>query len=136
MRYRDDFGFELKISPAVDIGKCLVPPLILQPYVENAIGHGLAPKTGEKKLWLEIAKKDHSVVFAIRDNGVGRRFSKKVNHIKDQKHESMAMELTRKRINLAGENLSADNKIEIIDIEESGQSLGTEVRFKLPIQTT
>jgi len=46
------------------------------------------------------------------------------------------MELTRKRINLAGENLSADNKIEIIDIEESGQSLGTEVRFKLPIQTT
>jgi len=136
MRYRDDFGFELKISPAVDIGKCLVPPLILQPYVENAIGHGLAPKTGEKKLWLEIAKKDHSVVFAIRDNGVGRRFSKKVNHIKDQKHESMAMELTRKRINLAGENLSADNKNEIIDIEESGQSLGTEVRFKLPIQTT
>jgi len=133
MRYRDDFGFEVKISPGVDVDKWQVPPLILQPYVENAIGHGLAPKTGEKKLLVGIAKSDHGISFSIRDNGVGRSFSKKMNHLKDQKHESMAMELTRKRIDLAGDSKTADETIEIIDLAESGQSRGTEVRFRLPL---
>lgn len=133
MRYRDDFGFEVKISPGVDIEKWLVPPLILQPYVENAIGHGLAPKSGEKKLLVEIAKSGDSISFSIRDNGVGRSFSKKTDHFKDQKHESVAMELTRKRINLAGDTKTANENIEIIDIEEAGQPRGTEVRFRLPI---
>jgi LytS/YehU family sensor histidine kinase len=103
--------------------------------VENAIGHGLAPKTGVKKLLVEIAKSGNNISFTIRDNGVGRSFSKKISNLKDSKHKSVAMELTRKRINLAGENKASDENIEIIDIEEAGQPLGTEVRFKLPVQT-
>jgi hypothetical protein len=133
MRYRDDFGFELKIAQGVDIEKLMVPPLILQPYVENAIGHGLAPKTGDKKLLVGIEKSGHNISFTIRDNGVGRSFSKKF--LNDSKHKSVAMELTRKRINLASENKTGDKNIEIIDIEEAGQPAGTEVRFTLPVQT-
>ena len=135
MRYREDFGFEIKIFPGVDIENWLVPPLILQPYVENAIGHGLAPKTGEKKLLIEIAKSGNTISFTIRDNGVGRSYSKKFSNLKNEKHKSVAMELTQKRIDLASENETDDENIEIIDIEESGKALGTEVRFKLPIQT-
>lgn len=135
LRYRDDFGFDLKIAQGVEIEKWLVPPLILQPYVENAIGHGLAPKTGLKKLLVEIAKSGNNISFTIRDNGVGRSFSKNISNLKDSKHKSVAMELTRKRINLAGENKTSDKDIEIIDIEEAGQPLGTEVRFKLPVRT-
>jgi LytS/YehU family sensor histidine kinase len=135
MRYRDDFGFELNIETGVETHRWLVPPLILQPYVENAIGHGLAPKTGVKKLLVEIAKSGNNISFTIRDNGVGRSFSKKISNLKDSKHKSVAMELTRKRINLAGENKTGDENIEIIDLEEAGQPLGTEVRFKLPIRT-
>ena len=135
MRYRDDFGFDLNIAPGVEIEKLLVPPLILQPYVENAIGHGLAPKTGVKKLEVEITKSGKNISFTIRDNGVGRSFSKKISNLKDKNHKSVAMELTRKRINLVGENKTADENIEIIDIEEAGQPLGTEVRFKLPVRT-
>jgi sensor histidine kinase YesM len=135
MRYRDDFGFELKIAQGVDSEKWMVPPLILQPYVENAIGHGLAPKTGVKKLLVEITKSGNNISFTIRDNGVGRSFSKKISNLKDSKHKSVAMELTRKRINLAGENKTGDKNIEIIDLLEAGQPLGTEVRFKLPVRT-
>ena len=135
MRYRDDFGFEIKISPSVEIEKWLVPPLILQPYVENAIGHGLAPKTGDKKLLVEIEKSGHTISFTILDNGVGRSFSKKISNLNDSRHKSVAMELTRKRINLAGENKNGDKNIEIIDIEEAGQPAGTKVIFKLPVQT-
>lgn len=135
MRYRDDFGFEIKISQDVEIEKWLIPPLILQPYVENAIGHGLAPKSGEKKLLVEISKSGHSISFSIRDNGVGRNFSKNLGSFKKKKHKSVAMELTRKRIDLASENNTGDKNIEIIDIEESGKPQGTEVRFKLPIRT-
>ena len=135
MRYRDDFGFEIKIVQGVELEKWMVPPLILQPYVENAIGHGLAPKTGVKKLLVEITKSGNHISFTIRDNGVGRSFSKKISNLKDSNHKSVAMDLTRKRINLAGENKTRDNDIEIIDIEEAGQPLGTEVRFKLPVRT-
>jgi LytS/YehU family sensor histidine kinase len=134
MRYRDDFGFELKISRGVDIEKLMVPPLILQPYVENAIGHGLAPKTGVKKVLVEISKSGHHISFTIRDNGVGRSFSNKINNLQDSKLKSVAMELTRKRISLAGETRNGDENIEIIDLEEAGQPVGTEVRFKLPLQ--
>lgn len=135
MRYRDDFGFELKIAQGVDIEKLMVPPLILQPYVENAIGHGLAPKTGEKKVLVEISKSGHHISFTIRDNGVGRSFSNKINKLQESKHKSVAMELTQKRISLAGDNKTRDENIEIIDLEEAGQPVGTEVRFKLPVQT-
>ena len=135
MRFRDDFGFELKIVQGVEIEKWRVPPLILQPYVENAIGHGLAPKAGVKKLLVEIEKSGNNISFTIRDNGVGRSFSKKISNLKDSKYKSVAMELTRKRINMAGEQKTGNENIEIIDIEDAGQPLGTEVRFKLPIRT-
>jgi len=135
LRYRDDFGFELNIETGVETHRWLVPPLILQPYVENAIGHGLAPKNGVKKLVVEIAKSGNNISFTIRDNGVGRSFSKKISNLKDSKHKSVAMELTRKRINLAEEYKTGDENIEIIDLEEAGQPLGTEVRFKLPVRT-
>jgi len=133
MRYRDDFGFELKVAPGIDTRRWFIPPLILQPYVENAIGHGLAPKNGEKKLLLEVAKSDGKILISIRDNGVGRNSSKAINTLKNSGHKSVAMELTKKRIDLASNNQTEKDNITIIDLMDGGQPSGTLVKLTLPI---
>jgi sensor histidine kinase YesM len=135
MRYRDDFGFELSIGSDVDTGTWKVPPLILQPYVENAIGHGLAPKKGDKKLEVNVTKNEKRLSFVIRDNGVGRSFSRKSHQQRDPRYKSVAMELTRKRIELAETDHSGNGKIDVVDLTNNGKPSGTEVRLNLPLQS-
>lgn len=135
MRFRDDFGFVLKIGWDVNTETLLVPPLILQPYVENAIVHGLAPKTGAKELMVEVSKNHSSLIFVIRDNGVGRSYSKNIRFIQNPQHKSVAMELTRKRIELTDNKRSEKENIKIVDLMDNGHPVGTEVRIKLPVHT-
>ncbi len=134
MRYRDDFGFELNVAPGINTDKLYVPPLILQPYVENAIGHGLAPKNGDKKLLVEVEKSEGKLLFTIRDNGVGRNYSRIIRTKANPEHKSVAMELTRKRIDLVSNNSTENENITIIDLMDAGQPSGTLVKLKLPIQ--
>lgn len=133
MRFRYDFGFVLKIGSDVNTETLLVPPLILQPYVENAIVHGLAPKTGAKELLVEVSKNHTGLIFVIRDNGVGRSYSKNIHFIQNPQHKSVAMELTRKRIELSDDKRSEKENIKIVDLMENGNPAGTEVRIKLPV---
>lgn len=135
MRYREDLGFTLKIGSDVDAHNWQVPPLILQPYVENAIVHGLAPKTGVKELLVEVSKSSSNLCFVIRDNGVGRSYSKNIRSIQNPQHKSIAMELTRKRIELTADRQTEDENIKIVDLTENGHPTGTEVRIKLPVHT-
>jgi hypothetical protein len=134
MRFRDDFGFELKIAPGIYTEKLFLPPLILQPYVENAIGHGLAPKSGSKKLLVEISKSEGNLTFSIQDNGVGRNYSKATRALKNPEHKSVAMALTRKRIDLLSNNPNENENISIVDLMDGDQPSGTLVKIKLPIQ--
>ncbi|MBW6480763.1 MAG: histidine kinase [Bacteroidales bacterium] len=135
MRFREDFGFVLKIGSDVDTHNWQVPPLILQPYVENAIVHGLAPKTGVKELLVEVSKNKSKLSFIIRDNGVGRSYSKNTRFIQNPQHKSIAMELARKRIELTADKQTENENIKILDLTENGHPTGTEVRIKLPVHT-
>ncbi|MBN2820564.1 MAG: histidine kinase [Bacteroidales bacterium] len=134
LRFRDDFGFEQKITPGVDLKNWLVPPLILQPYFENAIIHGLAPKQGEKKLEFEITFSDSRLIFTIKDNGVGRNYSGKNQHSKNKEHKSMSMELTKRRIDLSEESNSETENITITDLKDGDKPLGTKVVINLPVK--
>jgi len=133
LRYRDDFGFEIKIDKAVDVNNWKVPPLILQPYVENAIRHGLSAKKGVKKLELNISENKSHLIFRIKDNGVGRQYAKRIKKSETKEHISMAMDLTQKRIELADFSNSNSESITIVDLMEDGKQVGTEVIFKLPV---
>ncbi|WP_372948693.1 histidine kinase [Mariniphaga sp.] len=135
MRFREDFGFALKVASDVDKDNWQVPPLILQPYVENAIVHGLAPKTGVKELLVKVSKSNSNLCFVIRDNGVGRSYSKNIRSIQNPQHKSVAMELTRKRIELTAEKQTENENIKILDLTKDGHPTGTEVKIKLPVHT-
>jgi LytS/YehU family sensor histidine kinase len=134
MRYRDDFGFVIIMNDAVDIQNAKVPPLILQPYIENAIRHGLSVKKGIKKLELNILENNSQLIFSIKDNGVGRQYAQRLKKSETKEHISMAMDLTQKRIELADSSNLNQESITIVDLMENGKQAGTEVIFKLPVK--
>lgn len=134
LRFREDFEFKVQIDEKIEVNKVLVPPLILQPYIENAIRHGLAPKHGKKSLKLKVnAEYDH-IVFSVKDNGVGRKYSKKVQAQQNSKHKSIAMDLTKRRINLMGLKNLKNDQVVIHDRYKDDKPNGTEVIITLPMR--
>jgi sensor histidine kinase YesM len=133
LRFRQNFGFEVNLGEGVNPNNLMLPPLILQPYVENAIKHGLAPKTGEKKLNIMVSVENEKIICEIKDNGVGREYTR-INGNKTKNHISVAMELTKRRINLSGNNQPENHSIKIIDLKDGENAAGTMIILKLPFR--
>lgn len=107
-----------------------VPPLIIQPFVENAILHGLRSRPdNEGKLLVSISRNNGHLEYLVEDNGVGR-FAK-TNSLKKEK-QSYGMQITSDRIKLFNDELNAS--VEITDLEENGQATGTRVRVYLKLK--
>jgi len=127
LRFSSNFNYQIQIDKTIDSSFIRIPPLLLQPFVENAIWHGLLPKTsGNSKLNINIIRNSDFLYFEIEDNGVGRK--KAATLPKKEKEKSYGIEITKKRIQL----LHPENDIEIIDlVDNNQQALGTKVVIKL-----
>jgi two-component sensor histidine kinase len=103
--------------------------MILQPYVENAIRHGLLPlESGEKHLWLTITRRDDCYSISIRDNGIGRAAAK--NNDTDARRKSFGMQISSDRLALLSQTVFQDAWVEVLDLsDEAGRPAGTEVRL-------
>lgn len=135
LRLGDDLEYFLTIDSQLDMNNVLVPPLLLQPVVENAIWHGIMNKAEPKKgeLKIEVNKlSDERIQFVVEDNGVGREKAKAIQKesIIDQK--SWGMTLTRERILLLEKNNNAQLKfIDLLD--DLNRPRGTMVKIQLPL---
>ena len=140
LRFRERLEFEIIVSPELDQNDVTVPTMILQPFVENAIEHGLRPKQ-EGMLRIEFlpGDDDDTVRCVIEDDGVGYNKGKeKQSELPDfQKHRSRGMEITRDRLNLLHQlNRKVSGEfIQITDLGEltRGARTGTRVEVLLPI---
>lgn len=138
-RFNNKFDYKIELSNEIDPEFVELPPLILQPYVENAIWHGLMHKSDERGLLLIKVKlkEDESVIFIIEDNGIGREKAAemKSNTARKQKHKSVGMDLTKDRIEMTNQFYNTNATIEITDLkDENGQAAGTRVVVELPIR--
>jgi len=134
-RFEDDFKYEIAVDPEIDSESLKIPSMLLQPYVENAIKHGLLHKSGEKKLMIAFNKEIENLKISIEDNGIGRQKSNELNKIKNRKHQSFATEALQNRIDLLNEHNHKNITIEIIDnYNLSQQPLGTTVVLKIPFE--
>jgi two-component system LytT family sensor kinase len=131
-RFEDKFDYEILVDPDIDIGEIHVPPMLIQPYLENAIWHGLRYKENKGFLKLELKQGVEDITIVVEDNGIGREKSQalKTNHQKDSK--STGIKNTKERMKLLNKLYKTTMKVEIIDLMEKGMSAGTKVLVSIP----
>lgn len=134
MRFEDDFEFDIDTSMLVHEAH-QIPSMLIQPYVENAIKHGLLHKKGEKRLAIRFVSHEATIEVVVEDNGIGIEASKKINSNRMNKHQSFATDANQKRFELL--NQLSDGKIGVQLMErlnEAGNVVGTTVHLSIPIQ--
>ncbi len=133
LRFKEDFDYSIHCDLPEDYE---VPSLLIQPFLENALVHGLMHKHGAKRLDVEFKVKDECVECRIMDNGIGRKRAKEILDRQRGEHKSFATEAIEQRLNLINEQ--SDSKIasyKIKDLYKQGEPSGTLVIVTLPIRT-
>jgi ligand-binding sensor domain-containing protein len=132
LRFGEDFIFEFNIDKELKINHIHIPSLVLQPFVENAIKHGLLHKKGTKQLKIEFVKKENFLHIFIEDNGVGRKHSQQIKNRNNHLHKSFSSNAVQMRIDLLNTIGNQKIDIEIIDIEKN-EVTGTKVHLILEL---
>lgn len=134
MRFRHKFDFNCTVEPDVDADTTVIPPLILQPFVENAIWHGLMHKKEPGFIRIYIKKENAMVVCTIEDNGVGRSKAKLLNSKSATSYKSMGMGITKNRIEIYNKLQKQGITIDLGDrIDQQGEMCGTIVTICIPV---
>lgn len=133
LRFRDKLTFDIQIIDEIPANVIQVPAMILQPYAENAIWHGIKPKPEGGHVQVNIRKIDKMLVCIVEDNGIGREKSRAMRKASVLKHKSMGMQITEERLKNLGK--IKGSHIDIIDLKnENGEAEGTKVIIRFPYQ--
>ncbi len=134
IRFSNEINFTTTISDNVDIHSSKIPSLILQPFLENALWHGLSSKDGNKNIELHVSKdSDNFLNITITDNGVGRAAAEKIKEAKVLKRKSVGIDITRERLANFSRDFQNSFNVEIIDLfEENGTAKGTQIILRIP----
>jgi hypothetical protein len=137
LRFKDQFTWEIKIDPKIDLESVEFPPMLIQPIIENAIHHGLLTKTGERNLLIHFFEMENRLICRIEDNGVGV-LSHKRTSVKNPERTSKGTNLISDRIALLNEAYSLDGFLQVEDLSEITGESGTrvELSFDLAILDT
>jgi ligand-binding sensor domain-containing protein len=135
LRWDKIFTSEIAIDEKIFQGDYKVPPMVIQPFVENAIHHGLLNKTdSNRKLFISVAPENGHINYIIEDNGVGRTKAEEYKKLNHPAHQSVGMQITTQRINLF--NQGKNGSIKITDLfNEQQQPAGTKVEIRLHNQS-
>ena len=133
-RFEEDFNYHILVDDEIDAENIKIPTMLLQPYVENAVKHGLLHKQGEKAVTIHFQKETEHIKISIDDNGIGRQKSTELNAIKNKNHNSFATEAMQNRVNLLNQYNQKNISIQYIDKTNlNNQPTGTSVVFEIPI---
>jgi hypothetical protein len=133
MRFEDNFIYELSVDENLSADEVMIPPMIIQPFVENAIKHGLLHKRTDRKLNVAFNKgpKD-SLICVVTDNGIGRKQSEELNAKRRKQHTSFATGATKKRLEILNYGLNKTIGVEYDDLSDVyGNPLGTKVTITI-----
>lgn len=130
LRLEGSLDYDLKVEASLSKQSVYLPALLLQPFVENAVKHGLSPKSADRKLWVRFMQEDSHLCIEIEDNGIGREKAKGMQD--KRKHLNFSLSANQKRIQLMNELYPGQLSMEIIDQkDEHGKATGTLVRIQL-----
>jgi two-component sensor histidine kinase len=132
LRFGADFEFSIVCDLNINQNTIFIPSMIIQPFVENAIKHGLLHKKGSKSLVIRFENHAEAIICTIKDNGVGRQKAAEIKSRSPMAHKSFATNATQKRLELI--NINRKNKItlEFTDLYSENVATGTEVKITIP----
>ena len=136
MRFKEKLSYSLVVEKEVETDYIEIPPLLLQPYVENAIWHGLMPKEDGGRIDIRVAinQEESLLEISITDNGIGRAAASALNNKIASKHRSYGMKATTERIVLINQLYKTGASVVVHDlVDEDGQAVGTEVILQIPV---
>jgi ligand-binding sensor domain-containing protein/putative methionine-R-sulfoxide reductase with GAF domain len=137
IRFKDSFTYNIEVNDEIDTDEIKLPTLLIQPFVENAIWHGLMHKEGDRLLTVKFSEKDECIECIIEDNGIGRERSgeTKLTTGQGNKHTSKGIAVSKERLNAMGNGTGQHGSVQIIDLrDEQGNAKGTRVQIIFPTQ--
>ncbi len=131
LRFGDTFSFDIEKDKNIEADMIKIPPMLTQPFIENAVEHGFRLKEGLGNIKVRCHKKAGDIEFIIEDNGVGREFA--AQHKKAKHNQSMATMITRERLEVMGKKFKRKFTLEVIDLKGAdGNAKGTRVVITMP----
>jgi LytS/YehU family sensor histidine kinase len=135
IRFSNEIDFSIKTNANLNLEEVKIPPLVLQPFLENSIWHGLSTKEKNKKLMISIDKiSSNYLQIDIEDNGIGRKGAEKIKAKKSINRTSMGVNLTKDRLTNFVKQFNNDYSIIYKDLKDKkNKASGTKVSIKLPL---
>jgi sensor histidine kinase YesM len=137
LRFKNSFDYAITFLNTIDSDNIFIPPLLLQPFCENAIWHGLMHKEGQGKLGIQLSMENNTLNCTIADNGIGREKAEEMKSKSAEKEKSMGLRITEDRLNLLNREKGIHTFYNIEDLRDGdGNSSGTRVHLKISYQKT
>lgn len=134
VRFAGKFDYNIEIDPDIDTENTLIPPMLAQPFIENAIDHGIRHKSGSGHIEIRFLLEDGFIRFEVEDDGVGREKAREIESSQGRKHRSMATSITTDRLESINRRQKKKIRLEITDLKDAaGNGCGTRVRFGIPV---
>ena len=134
IRFDNEIDFNINVDESINTEVTKVPSLILQPFLENSLWHGLSSKPDNKKIDLNVSKtSDEYITVEIVDNGIGRIASKKIRENKKLKRKSVGIDITKARLANFSKAFEHSYSLNIDDLYESDSPSGTRVTLNIPV---
>ena len=136
IRFSNEIDYRTSIDKDVDLEAIKVPSLILQPFLENALWHGLSSKKSDKKIRIDVTKENENIILiSITDNGIGRKEAERIKRNKSLKRKSLGLAITNERLSNFYKEYNREYKVEILDLYDSNEmAKGTKVLIMIPIE--
>lgn len=134
MRFEESFEFNIKVDENIQTAMIRLPSMILQPYVENAIKHGLLHKDDDRKLNIHFSLNQTNLIVSIDDNGIGRKRASHINATRNEQHQSFSTQANQTRLELLMQSKKNKLVVEYIDkVDNQKQTMGTTVILTIPV---
>lgn len=134
LRFEQQFDYVVSVAKEIRLEEIEIPPMLLQPYVENAIWHGLMQKKTSGRLDLTFTRQNGSLHCTIEDDGIGREAARLLKSKSATRHKSMGMRITDDRINMINRLYKTETKVQVIDLKASdGTARGTRVELTISL---
>jgi len=136
IRFKDKFDYEIKVDEEIDTLMYKVPTMLIQPYVENSISHGLMPAEGKGLVKINLKLENTYISCIIEDNGIGREAAQEIKRKSENSHNSLGTQIVSSRLDLVNALYGTSLKTIYTDLKNiNGEPEGTRVEIQIPILT-